>query len=152
MTAKALDIEHSVNGVTVNQHLADGFINGTAMCRAYGKNITLWLHRSSVQKMIASIAEDLGVTYSSLVVEVITTTTKDSSRSNRDVWIHPSLAFYLAEWCDPDFALRVSEWIKDFPTEKNQEKNSEADQEKGWQGYLAFKKKHYEVLRRLANS
>lgn len=40
MTAQILDFARPVNGVVVHQRIADGFINGTAMCVAHGKDIS----------------------------------------------------------------------------------------------------------------
>jgi KilA-N domain len=54
-------IPRHVNGVKVEQRSSDGFINGTAMCRAHGKEIKFWLHRKETLEFFISISERIGI-------------------------------------------------------------------------------------------
>lgn len=125
-------IPRQVNGVIVDQRVADGFINATAMCKAHGKDISNWLKTDDTWDLVVALAEDLSVSpnpskktnsdktrvaaiYPSLVL-----VKRGSPANGGGVWIHPDLATDLGAWCNKRFAIQVARWIREwFVTGKN---------------------------------
>jgi hypothetical protein len=125
---KVVKFVRRVNNVDVEQRTSDGFINGTAMCVAHGKDISEWLILESVLRLVAALARKLGVepipgklgnsvykrvsgTYPSLIV-----VKRGSPENGGGTWIHPKLGIHLGQWCNEDFALQVSDWIEEWMT------------------------------------
>lgn len=118
--------EHNVNGLVVEQRIADGFINGTAMCVAYGKEIKHWFGNQSTIDLILALAEDLGLKSKgrisddsgiSIVSDVypeLVLTKRGSPANGGGTWLHPDLAMQLAQWCNPVFAIQVSRWVREW--------------------------------------
>ena len=128
MTAKILDFARPVNGVIVEQKRADGFINATAMAVAHGKDVENWLKTDETFELVAALARRLNIksnsskkrnsdstrvsaTYPTLVI-----VKRGSPELGGGTWIHPKLAISLAQKCNPDFALLVSDWIEEWLT------------------------------------
>lgn len=125
---KNTEITRDVNGVTVEQRVADGFLNGTAMCTAHGKKIVEWFSNQSTIDLVKALAENLGIelkggnshlsstarvsaAYPQLVVSK-----KGSPENGGGTWLHPDLALQLAQWCNPLFAIQVSRWVREWMT------------------------------------
>ena len=149
MTAKILDFARPVNGVIVEQKRVDGFINATAMCVAHGKDISDWLALDSTYKLIAALANLLGVnpnsgispnslktrvsaTYPTLVI-----VKRGSPEFGGGTWMHHKLAVHLAQWCNPEFALLVSDWIEEWLTTGKNPIQVDVDQE-----FIAWQQRH----------
>ena len=62
MGRKVEKMSRSVNGAFVEQRLTDGFINGTAMCVAHGKDVSDWLRTDDTFETVVVLANDLGIT------------------------------------------------------------------------------------------
>lgn len=117
---------HAVNGIVVEQRMADGFINGTAMCKAYRKLISHWLENQQTVELIKALSDDLRleVIYrnSDISIESMVSgcfpgliVIKQGSPANGGgTWLHPDLAIQLAQWCSPQFAIQVSRWVRDW--------------------------------------
>lgn len=115
-----------VNGVKVEQRADDGFINGTAMCIAYDKDISDWLKTDDVWEMVDALAQDLGLEFkdhksgNSVYTRVSSTfpglvrVKRGSPSSGGGTWIHPDLAVYLAQWCNKSFAILVGRWVREW--------------------------------------
>jgi hypothetical protein len=123
-----LDFARPVNGVIVEQKRADGFINATAMCAAYGKDVENWLKTEETFELVTALAKRLNiqpnsskkrnsdstrvsVTYPTLVI-----VKRGSPQFGGGTWIHHKLAIYLAQKCNPEFALLVSDWVEEWIT------------------------------------
>lgn len=124
--AEILKFTRPVNGVIVEQRVADGFINGTAMCVAHGKDIANWLKTGETFELVEALARRLGVkansskktnsdktrvsaTYPSLVI-----VKRGSPENGGGTWIHHKLAVNLAQWCNTEFALLVADWVEEW--------------------------------------
>lgn len=124
MTALPKTIPHSFNGTSIEQRKVDGYINGTAMCLAHGKDIANWLKTDDTWELTQALASDLSIeiksskktnsektrvsaSFPSLVVS-----RKGSPENGGGTWIHPDLAVQLAQWCNKSFAIQVSRWIQ----------------------------------------
>ncbi|MCC5670099.1 KilA-N domain-containing protein [Nostoc sp. CHAB 5784] len=119
-------VSRDVNGVIVDQRVSDGFINGTAMCVAHGKNIADWLRQDSAFDLVAALADRLGIlpnygkshnfgkTRVSEVYPNLVIVKRGSPELGGGTWIHHKLAVHLGQWCSPAFALQVSDWIEEW--------------------------------------
>lgn len=130
-------IPHDVNGIKVEQRTVDGFINGTAMCVAYNKDMYEWLGRdqtynncqylaknlcinSITDKIGDSRPEKLSATIYAEIFPGLIFVKRGSPLSGGGTWIHPDLAVDLASYCSPSFAIQVGRWIREwFVTGKN---------------------------------
>lgn len=131
-------IPHDVNGVKVEQRVADGFINGTAMCKAYpGKEIKFWLQNRETLNFFIALSDRLGVKsyvgklpdldsvrlsakeYADIFPHLIVSR-RGSPENGGGTWVHPNTAVFLAQYCDTAFAVEVSFWVLEwFSTGKN---------------------------------
>lgn len=137
MAGKSLTIARSVNGVVVDQKIQDGFINGTAMAVAHGKDVSDWLKTDETFELATALAYDLGIisaaevelrlselksdknpnsvktrvsaTYPSLAIA-----RRGSPSNGGGTWLHPDLAVQLAQWCNKPFAIQVSRWVREW--------------------------------------
>ena len=137
MSKKASMLSRSVNGISVDQKVRDGSINGTTMSVAYGKDISDWLKTDDTFELVTALAFDLGLiseedarkklveiksdknpnsiktrvsaAYPSLVV-----VKRGSPDNGGGTWIHPDLAVQLAQWCSKPFAIQVSRWVREW--------------------------------------
>lgn len=130
-------IPHDVNGVKVEQRITDGFINGTSMCVAHGKNIVDWFRSERTYNLFKFISEESGIIsnmvshHTSEIVRLSATRYVEifptlvfvklgSPVNGGGVWVHPDLAIDLASFCSPSFAIQVGRWIREwFVTGKN---------------------------------
>jgi hypothetical protein len=131
-TSKVLSFRRSVNGVQVEQRFRDGYIDATAMCAAHERDVSDWLALDSTLRLVEALAyrcrigiktgisrfsarTRVSALYSSLVM-----VRRGSPDNGGGTWIHPKLAVHLAQWCNPEFALLVSDWIEEwFVTNKS---------------------------------
>jgi len=102
-------IKYEINNIAVEQQIVDGFINGTAMCVAHGKEIKHWFENRETLELIQALTQDLGIeikrrnsdvssatrvsaTYPDLVISK-----RGSPENGGGVWLHPDLAIQLAQ-------------------------------------------------------
>lgn len=128
-------ISRDVNGITVEQRLMDGFINGTAMCVAHGKDISQWFRTQDTLELFVSLANDLEIDYKLKTVNLqdldvaklsgskyadffpgLLFVKRGSPENGGGTWLHPDLAIQLAQWCNKAFAIQVSRWIREWMT------------------------------------
>jgi hypothetical protein len=124
--SKILTFRRSVNGIPVEQSRADGFINGTAMCVAHDKDISDWLALDATMRLVTALANRLGISFNSGIspnsVKTRVSTTfptlilvkRGAPSTGGGTWIHHKLAPHLAQWCNAEFALQVSDWIEEW--------------------------------------
>lgn len=123
-------VRHNAQGFLVEQRISDGFINGTKMCVAHGKDISDWLRNDETFDLVQALAIDLNIfpnsadlpnlistktriarTYPTLVI-----VRRGSPEKGGGTYLHPDLAIQLAQWCSPQFAIAVSRIVRDFFT------------------------------------
>lgn len=126
MAAKVLNFKRPVNGVLVEQRAADGFINATAMCVAHGKHVKDWLKTRPAWDLLVALSVRLGIEVKEdftpdsntarlqRIFSHLLTVKRGSPENGGGTWIHPKLAVHLAQWCNPEFALLVSDWIEEW--------------------------------------
>lgn len=121
-----MNFVRTVNEVVVEQRRSDGFINATAMCVAYGKNIADWFRTQDGFETLIALVDDLGleikygISHTSSIASISTAyptlvvSRMGSPENGGGTWIHPDIAIYLAQWCYKPFAIQVSRWIKEW--------------------------------------
>jgi hypothetical protein len=120
-------IKHELNSIVVEQRVADGFINGTAMCVAHGKLIKEWLSNQSTLELLKALTIDIGfevkggnsplssATRVSAAFPDLIVSKRGSPENGGGVWLHPDLAIQLAQWCNPFFGSCRSRCNRDLP-------------------------------------
>ena len=142
MGRKVEKMNRPVNGISVEQRLTDGFINGTAMCAAHNKNISDWLRTDDTFETVAVLADDLGVvpisakkpnsdkTRVSACYPTLVVVKPGAPEAGGGTWLHPHLAIQLAMWCNKHFAIQVSKWINEWITSAHNPSRLEIDKDR----------------------
>lgn len=133
---------HPVNGTFVEQRLIDGFINGTAMCAAHGKDISDWLRTDDTFETVVVLAEDLGVapisakkpnsdkTRVSACYPTLVIVKRGAPEAGGGTWLHHHLAIQLAQWCNKRFAIQVSKWVVEWIASAHSPSQLEIDKDR----------------------
>lgn len=98
------------NDIAIGQR-ADGFLNATAMCKASGKLFADYDRLASSREFREELARSMGIPIDVLAVSVV-----NGPNNQRGTWVHSHVAYHLAQWCSPAFAVQVTEWIHDIRT------------------------------------
>lgn len=142
MGRKIEKTSHPVNGTFVEQRLTDGFINGTAMCAAHGKEISDWLRTDDTFETVVVLADDLGVvpisakkpnsdkTRVSACYPTLVVVKRGAPETGGGTWLHPHLAIQLAQWCNKRFAIQVSKWVGEWITSAHNPSQLEVDKDR----------------------
>ena len=112
-------IIHEANGVQIGQSSQDGYINATAMTRAYfqrtGKrrDVNQWLKSKRTRESIKHLSTVTQI----CVTELYKVFQGGNDQKNQGTWIHPRLAVRFAVWLDDDFGYMVETWVMDWMTD-----------------------------------
>ena len=129
--SKAPIMSRDVNGMPIEQRQTDGFINGTAMSVAHGKELNDWFTTKDTLELFFALADDLRVEIkagdfrdldvsrlsASKYAEIfpgLVFSKRGSPLTGGGTWLHPDLAIQLAQWCNKPFAIQVSRWIREW--------------------------------------
>lgn len=93
----------SAQGAIVYQRPEDGYINATAMCQAAGKRWNDYSVLASTKPFLDALATETGIPVSGLAQSH-----KGGDVRLQGTWVHPQVAINLAQWCSPEFAVKVS--------------------------------------------
>ena len=141
---KAPIMSRDVNGMPIEQRQTDGFINGTAMSVAHGKELNDWFTTKDTLELFFALADDLRVEIkagdfrdldvsrlsASKYAEIfpgLVFSKRGSPLTGGGTWLHPDLAIQLAQWCNKPFAIQVSRWIREWMTSAYNPIQLEAD-------------------------
>jgi KilA-N domain len=133
-----------VNGVDIEQRQTDGFINGTAMSVAHGKDLNDWFTTRDSLELFSALADDLQIEIkvgdfrdldvsrlsASKYAEIfpgLVFSKRGSPSTGGGTWLHPDLAIQLAQWCNKPFAIQVGRWIREWMTSAYNPIQLEAD-------------------------
>ena len=101
--------DFSFDGITIGQRQNDGYIDGTAMCQANGKKINDYLRLDSTKAYLGALSYNTGI-------PVIKLAEPKAGRYG-NTWVHPKVAIHLGQWCNPEFAVWVTnlvfDWLQD---------------------------------------
>lgn len=103
-------ITRRFNDVTISQR-SDGYLNATAMCKANRKEWSNYRQNQTAQDFLVELESVLGIPRTELVQTV-----SGGVATKQGTWVHPQVAYHLAQWCSPAFAVQVTEWIHDIRT------------------------------------
>ena len=82
--------EMQIAGFTVPK----GYLNASQMCRVKDETWSKYLRSKGTRTFLKTLATDVGISLKELTITIRRT----SAASNWDIWVHPELAFHLAEW------------------------------------------------------
>jgi len=97
MNELSIIVTETYQGHRIEFRKSDGFINLTALCRAFGKKPNDLMQMLSTKQLLTFVDEDLGKLRESPVVV--------SEGHKGGNWIHPQLAIAACRWIDDEFAL-----------------------------------------------
>lgn len=116
----------TVNGVEINQRSLDGFIDATAMAKAYGKNLSHWIRLDSTWDLFVAKAKQLDLKFNcphlgnseyTRVTEFFSSLIErkqGAPECGGGTWLDPKLSIHLAMWLSPEFGLVVSDIVLDW--------------------------------------
>jgi len=111
------------NGVDITRRPSDGYVNATAMCKAYGKRWENYHRNERTQQYIAALERILAKTDCGAAVARNRVTGKPDLIQTiqggpphlQGTWVHPRIAVDLARWLHPEFAVWMDGWfLEDF--------------------------------------
>jgi hypothetical protein len=97
-----LYICHEAEGIQIDQRRDDGYIDATAMCRAYGKLFADYSRLQDTKEFLVVLAADLN-----MGIPII----RSEPGRYGNTWVHPEVAVDLAKWLSPKFRIMVNRWI-----------------------------------------
>lgn len=98
------------NDVAIGQR-ADGYLNATAMCKAARKKWNDYSRQDGSDAFLNALSAKTGIPVIERNQGLV------QSRQGTGTWVHPQVAYHLAQWCSPAFAVQVTEWIHDIRTQ-----------------------------------
>lgn len=104
-------IPHIVDGHTIEQRTADGYLNATAMCKATGKLFADYSRLASVREFLTELESVMGIPITEL-----TQSLRGGNEREQGTWVHPKVAIHLAQWLSPRFAVQVVTWVEEWMT------------------------------------
>lgn len=142
--AKTPTVFRDVNGISIEQRQTDGFINGTAMSVAHGKDLPQWFRTKDTLELFDALSADLGLNVNPVDLQDLDVSRLSASKyaelfpglifskrgspsTGGGTWLHPDLAIQLAQWCNKPFAIQVSRWIREWMTSAYNPIQLEAD-------------------------
>ncbi|WP_353571499.1 KilA-N domain-containing protein [Candidatus Albibeggiatoa sp. nov. BB20] len=90
---------------------SDGYIDATAMCKATGKQWKHYNENTSTKAFILALSSEVGIPTSELIQSL-----SGGNPQKQGTWVHPRVAIHLAQWCSPEFAVKVTSWVFDLMT------------------------------------
>ena len=114
-------IVRDFHGNAINQRASDNYFDATAMCRAAGKLFKDYRRNQATQEFLATLSKTLEMPVESQkenspfgdfkgLVEI----TKGGNYAG--TWVHSRVSINLAQWCSPEFAVQVTDWVLELMT------------------------------------
>jgi hypothetical protein len=113
MAGKILMFSRNVSGITVHQRQIDGYMNATALAKAYEqatgtrKDVRDWLLTERAKSYIERLSAKTGIPVLALVQI-------KKGGNAPGTWIHPKLAVPFGTWLSVEFEMLVSEWFEEW--------------------------------------
>ncbi len=120
MTTQNLIIR-DFHGATIRQRSSDGYFDSTAMCKATGKKIKNYRCNNATQEFLIALSKKLETPIESQRQNSALDGNKGLMEitrggNNAGTWIHSRVAIHLAIWCNPEFAVLVTDWVYELLT------------------------------------
>jgi hypothetical protein len=96
-------ITRDFHGATIRQRSSDGYLSATDMCQATSKLFKDYRRLKATQEYIDAFSLKRRIPPFK-IIEV-------KSGRYGGSWIHPKASINLAQWCSPEFAVMVTEWV-----------------------------------------
>lgn len=112
-------ILHKISQMKVEQRVVDGYINATALTKAYWqgtkkrKDVHNWLNNKATTEIMEHLSSVTGIPVTELV-QVI----QGGDVEKQGTYIHPKLAVRFAMWLSVEFSYLVEEWVEKWVTGK----------------------------------
>ncbi|RKZ72564.1 MAG: hypothetical protein DRQ57_17105 [Gammaproteobacteria bacterium] len=100
-------ISRDFHGARIRQR-SDGYLCATDMCQAVSKLFADYKRLKTTQEYLETYSLIMGIP----IIKII----EVKSGRYGGTWIHPKVAIHLAIWCEPNFAVMVSEWVYELLT------------------------------------
>lgn len=113
MAGRILMIARDVNGIAVQQQQIDGYLNATALAKAYErstgvrKDVRDWLLTERAKLYIERLSAKTGIPVLALV-------RVKKGGNSPGTWIHPKLSVPFGTWLSVEFEMLVSEWFEEW--------------------------------------
>ena len=104
-------ISRSVEGELIDQRVQDGYVNATAMCKAAQKRFHDYTRLATTGAFLAELSTVTGIPATKLIQ-----TLTGGIPEHQGSWVHPQVAYHLAQWLSARFAVLVSGWIQEWMT------------------------------------
>jgi hypothetical protein len=88
---------------------SDGMINATALCKAGGKLYAHWKENESTKQLITAFETSLRIPIKDLIISI-----QGGNPKLQGTWVHRKVAYHLAQWISPCFAVQVSNWLDEL--------------------------------------
>jgi hypothetical protein len=86
-----------------NPRAEDGYVDAVPMCEAADKSFGTFFGMKRTKAYLQWLAREEGIPAS----ELIKCQVRGRFARNREIWVHPLVAHYLAQWLSPSFAVDV---------------------------------------------
>jgi hypothetical protein len=87
----------------------DGYINATSLCKTGDKKIGHYLENKQTTEYINGLSDAVGIPISELLI-----IKKGGNKKLQGTWVHRLIAYNLAQWISPSFAVQVSKILDEI--------------------------------------
>ena len=94
---------------------ATGYICGSDICKAGGKDLYDYKRSKDAKAFIKYLSTSLRIPKKDLIKKITT-----GANSTRGTWVHPRLATELARWISPKFGVEITGWIEEWRKQKQE--------------------------------
>lgn len=99
-------IRRNINDIFIALRLTDGYINATALCEAYDKELEDYTRLKATNEFMKELSREIETPISQLMQPF-----ESSNSTIKGVWVHPLLAINLAQWVSPQLGIVVPQWV-----------------------------------------
>lgn len=92
----------SLGSLSLTINSQTGYLNGTQLCREYGKRLGEWKKTLGARSHMNTLSRQLGIPLKDLIKEV-----RDTRPNVRGVYVHGDLVLSLGLYCDPMFIVTL---------------------------------------------
>jgi hypothetical protein len=103
-------ISRDFHGAKIRQR-SDGYLSATDMCQANDKRFGDYKRLKNTKEFYNALSRSVGIP-PDLIIQI----TRKGLNDKRGTWIEPHAAINLAQWCSPEFAALVTEWVFELLT------------------------------------